>query len=82
QSLEYRLSVFPDGIPVLSIEALSTFGWSRYAHVSLGMESFGSSGPYKELYKKYGFTPENTAAKAKKVIEFYKNHSAPSLIKA
>ncbi|CAG8457498.1 6583_t:CDS:2 [Racocetra fulgida] len=67
QSLEYRLSVFPDGIPVLSIEALSIFGWSKYAHANLGMRSFGSSGPYKELYKKYGFTPENTAAKAKEV---------------
>ncbi|KAF0449629.1 Transketolase [Gigaspora margarita] len=80
QSLEYRLSVFPDGIPVLSIEALSTFGWSKYAHASLGMKSFGSSGPYKELYKKYGFTPENTADKAKQVIEFYKVHQVPSLV--
>jgi transketolase len=32
QSKEYRLSVLPDGIPILSVEALSTFGWERYAH--------------------------------------------------
>ncbi|CAG8621284.1 10916_t:CDS:10 [Cetraspora pellucida] len=80
QSLEYKLSVFPDGIPVLSIEALSTFGWSKYAHVNLGMKSFGSSGPYKELYKKFGLTPENTADKSKEVIEFYKIHPVPSLV--
>lgn len=32
QSKEYRLSVLPDGIPILSVEALTTLGWERYAH--------------------------------------------------
>jgi transketolase len=32
QSAEYRLSVLPDGIPILSVEVLSTLGWERYAH--------------------------------------------------
>lgn len=32
QSKEYRLSVLPDGIPILSVEVLSTLGWERYAH--------------------------------------------------
>ncbi|CAG8440292.1 2076_t:CDS:10 [Acaulospora morrowiae] len=80
QDEEYRSSVFPDGIPVLSVEALSTFGWSRYAHVSIGMKTFGTSGPYKEVYKKYGLTPENVADKAKKTIEFYKTHPLNSVI--
>ncbi|CAG8439496.1 8532_t:CDS:10 [Diversispora eburnea] len=80
QSLEYRLSVFPDGIPVLSVEALSTFGWLKYAHANFGMTTFGTSGPYKEVYQKYGFTPENIADKAKKTIEFYKGHTLVSVV--
>ncbi|CAG8542985.1 8543_t:CDS:10, partial [Ambispora gerdemannii] len=80
QSIEYKRTVFPDGIPVISVEALTTFGWSKYAHVSVGMTTFGSSGPYQQLYKKYGFTPENLVEKARKTIEFYQKHPVPSLI--
>lgn len=32
QPKEYKLSVLPDGIPILSVEALSTLGWEKYAH--------------------------------------------------
>lgn len=45
QDLKYKESVFPQDVPVLSIEALSTFGWSRYAHASIGMTTFGASAP-------------------------------------
>jgi transketolase len=51
QTKEYRLSVLPDGIPILSIEALSTMGWERYSHEQFGLNRFGASGPYKEVYK-------------------------------
>ncbi|CAG8442647.1 6532_t:CDS:10 [Ambispora leptoticha] len=80
QDIEYKRSVFPDGVPVLSIEALATFGWSKYAHASVGMTTFGSSGPYKQIYEKYGFTPENLVEKAKNTIVFYQKHPVPSLI--
>ncbi|CAG8469165.1 13581_t:CDS:10 [Acaulospora colombiana] len=81
QDLEYQLSVFPDGIPVLSVEALSSFGWSRYAHAIIGMTTFGSSGPYKDIYKKYGFTPDNIADKAKLTIDFFKTNPIYSVIR-
>ncbi|GBC01909.1 hypothetical protein RclHR1_04380010 [Rhizophagus clarus] len=80
QNIEYKSSVFPDGIPILSVEALATFGWSKYAHASVGMTTFGSSGPYQQLYKKYGFTAENISEKAKKTIEFYQTTPLPSVI--
>ncbi|KAI0236976.1 Transketolase [Massospora cicadina] len=73
QLLEYKESVFPPGIPVVSCEALSTFGWQAYAHASVGMKAFGSCGPYQELYVKFGFTSEHVAQKAKSVIDFYKS---------
>ncbi|KAJ3258280.1 Transketolase [Boothiomyces macroporosus] len=72
QSHEYKESVFPKGIPVISAEAMSTFGWSKYAHVSLGLDTFGMSAPYQQIYKKVGLVPDVVAEKAKKVIAHYK----------
>ena len=40
QSAEYRASVFPSGIPVLSVEALSSFGWDKVRN-GLGMAVAG-----------------------------------------
>ena len=51
QSKEYRLSVLPDGIPSLSVEVMSTMGWERYSHEQFGLNRFGASGPYKDVYK-------------------------------
>jgi transketolase len=47
QSFDYRKSVFPDGVPVVSVEALTTLGWKKYAHSTIGVDSFGMSGPGK-----------------------------------
>ena len=51
QSKEYRLSVLPDGIPILSVEVMSTLGWERYSHEQFGLNRFGASGAYKNVYK-------------------------------
>lgn len=45
QDEDYKLSVLSHGTPVLSVEALSTTGWHRYAHQHFGIDSFGASGP-------------------------------------
>jgi transketolase len=71
QSVEYKQSVFPAGLPVLSVEAMSTFGWSRYAHASVGIDRFGASAPAKDLFKKFGLVPDEVAKKAKALISFY-----------
>ena len=51
QPKDYKLSVIPDGIPALSVEAMSTLGWEKYSHEQFGLNRFGSSGPYKNVYK-------------------------------
>jgi transketolase len=51
QSKEYRLKVIPDGIPSMSVEAMSTLGWERYSHEQFGLNRFGASGPYMDVYK-------------------------------
>ncbi|KAJ5676918.1 uncharacterized protein N7477_002551, partial [Penicillium maclennaniae] len=78
QDKDYRLSVLPDGIPVLSVEACSTMGWERYSHEQFGLNRFGASGPYKEVYAKFEFTPEGISKRAVATIDFYKGHNVRS----
>ena len=73
QTQEYKESVFTKGSPVISVEAMSTVGWSKYAHAQIGIDTFGASGPYKEVYAKFGLVPDVVAVKAKRVIEHYSN---------
>jgi transketolase len=71
QTAEYKKSVFPDGIPVLSVEASAIKGWERYAHASIGMTTFGLSAPAPDVYKRLGITPEHVASKGEKLVAHY-----------
>lgn len=71
QSKDYAMSLFPDNVPVLGVEASTTLGWDRYAHACIGMTTHGASGKGGDLMKKFGFTVENVAEKASKLIDFY-----------
>ena len=51
QSKEYRLSCIPDGVPAMSVEVMSTLGWEKYSHEQFGLNRFGASGAYKDVYK-------------------------------
>ncbi|KAG5991989.1 hypothetical protein E4U43_003883 [Claviceps pusilla] len=73
QSKDYRLSVLPDGVPSLSVEVMSTMGWERYTHEQFGINRFGASGAYKDVYKKFEFTPEGIAKRAVATIDFWKD---------
>ena len=55
----------------LVIEAGSAFGWERYAGSAgtmITLDTFGASGPYKDLAKLFGFTVENVLSKALEVL--------------
>ncbi|KAI9469837.1 MAG: transketolase [Benjaminiella poitrasii] len=71
QSDDYKLQVLPTGVPVVSVEALGTFGWERYSHAQVGMRTFGASGKAEDLYKHFKITPEDVAAKAESVIKHF-----------
>jgi len=79
QPAEYRNSVLLPTVPTLSVEAASITGWERYAHAHQGMTTFGASAPAEDVFKHFGFTPENLAAKAAKLAAFYKDHPVPDL---
>ncbi|KAG0680907.1 Transketolase [Pichia californica] len=78
QSHDYKKSILPDGIPVISIEVMSTYGWGKYAHAHIGLDHFGASAPAAALFKKFGFTTEAVVEKAKKVDAFYAGKSVLS----
>jgi transketolase len=69
----YRDSVLPPEVRArVSVEAAATLGWSVWTTDDgdqVGMTSFGASGPQKDLYEHFGFTPENVAARARAVLE-------------
>lgn len=69
QDEEYQDSVIPTDIPVISIEAASTFGWASYSTHSFGIDHFGASAPGEVNMREFGFTPENIAKVAEQVLE-------------
>jgi len=64
QSEDYRAEVLPPGVPALSVEAGATFGWSRYADASIGLDHFGASAPGPVVMEKFGFTVEHVVERA------------------
>jgi transketolase len=62
-----RRAVIGDAKLNVGVEAAVRQGWDAVigsAGVFIGMSSFGASAPYKELYKKFGITPEAIAEAA------------------
>jgi transketolase len=72
QSDKYRESVIPAAIKArVSVEAGSPLGWREIvgdAGRIVGIDHFGESAQGDTLLKKYGFTSENVAAKARESI--------------
>ena len=64
----YKASVIPQGVPSLSIEAGTTFGWGRYADKSLGIDRFGASAPGDVVMEKLGMTGDAVAAAARDLL--------------
>ena len=68
QTDEYRKLLIPDNIPVLSVEAGASFGWHKYSHHQISIDTFGQSGPYKDLLKEFKFRPEDILHKVKEIL--------------
>jgi transketolase len=61
QDAAYRSSVIPADRVTVSIEAGATSGWERWIGargVSIGIDRFGASAPYDELYRRFGLTAD------------------------
>ena len=64
QPESYRASVFPPGVPVLSVEAGVTFGWERWADATIGINRFGASAPGAVVLDRLGMNVGNVVDQA------------------
>jgi transketolase len=72
QSKTYKKKILGETKFKVSIEAASTDCWKKYIGtegLAFGINTFGKSAPYKEIYKHFGLTAENISKKTKNLIK-------------
>jgi transketolase len=71
QGAEYRNSVLPAQVPKVAVEAGVSDYWRKYVGLEgavVGIDRFGESAPAADVFKHFGFTPENIVAAVRRVI--------------
>ncbi|HEY7255827.1 MAG TPA: transketolase [Solirubrobacterales bacterium] len=72
QDAAYRDQVLPPAVTArVSVEEASTIGWDRYVGSEgerIGMHTFGSSAPLRDVQTKFGFTPDRVAEAGREVL--------------
>ena len=62
QTLKYKQSVLPEGVPRIAVEMGVTDGWWKYGVAAVvGIDRYGESAPAPQLFDLFGFTPQNVA---------------------
>ena len=72
QSKIYKQKILGETKFKVSIEAASTDCWKKYVGIeglTFGIDEFGKSAPYKEIYKYFRLTVENISKKTKNLIK-------------
>ena len=72
QSKSYKKKILGETKFKISIEAASTDCWKKYVGtegLTFGIDTFGKSAPYKEIYKYFGLTAESISKKTKNLIK-------------
>jgi len=72
QTEEYKLSIFPHGVPKISVEAGATMGWWKYIGrdgVAIGVDRFGASAPGPIVLEKLGISVGHVVEAAKKLVK-------------
>jgi len=59
QDAAFRESVLPSGVPVVTVEAGSTFGWAAIADRAIGIDEFGASAPGAVALEHFGMSVSN-----------------------
>lgn len=77
QSHDYRESVLPSGVVArVAVEAGIEMGWLRFLGNHgrfVGMNGFGASAPYEELYEHFGITASHVCRAAKEQVAASRN---------
>src|SRR6201996_7959937 len=72
QDEAYKLSIFPHGVPKISIEAGATMGWWKYIGrdgIAIGLDRFGASAPGPIALEKLGISTGHVIEAAKKLVK-------------
>ncbi|HSG16058.1 MAG TPA: transketolase [Anaerolineae bacterium] len=72
QPAAYREGVLPPGVEArVSVEAGVTIGWERYVGTkgkTIGLDRYGASAPYQEIYQNLGLSAEAVAEAARDLL--------------
>ncbi len=72
QSEQYRQEVLPPDLRArVALEAASPMGWERWVGDGgkiIGIDHYGASAPYKEIYQNFGLTAEHVAEEAERLL--------------
>ena len=69
QSVKYKASVLPAGVPRVAVEAGVTDGWWKYGCAAVvGIDTYGESAPAPALFKHFKLTAENVVAVVRQVL--------------
>jgi len=70
QDPDYRARVLGADVPRVAIEAGVGDGWWKYGCAAVvSIDTFGESAPAAELFRHFGFTPENVADTVRRVLK-------------
>jgi len=67
QSISYKNKIINKDTPIITIEASSVSSWEKYSKNNMGIETFGKSAPFKEVYSHFNLTSANVVNLAKKI---------------
>ncbi len=68
QKEDYKRKILKETSLIVSIEASETDFWKKYTGsngINFGINSFGKSAPYKEIYNNFGLNIESIIEKIK-----------------
>ena len=71
QSEDYKSKILNESELTVSIEASETLYWKKYTGskgLNFGINDFGKSAPYKEIYNHFGLTADNIIKKIKEKL--------------
>jgi transketolase len=69
QSVAYKTSVLPAGLPRVAVEAGVTDGWWKYGCAAvIGIDRYGESAPADKLFEHFHFSARNVADTVRKVL--------------
>jgi transketolase len=72
QTEEYKMSIFPHGVPKVSVEAGATMGWWKYIGregIAIGLDRFGASAPGPVALEKLGFSVQHVVDAATSLVK-------------